>query len=94
MKIGIMSMQDINNFGSLLQAYALKKILSEYGEVSFLPIRQLEEVLRHGSGHRRGAGDVRARAWPTLVCAPQYHEKERNVLKTERCGTTCTTDGT
>ena len=43
MKIGIMSMQDINNFGSLLQAYALKKILSEYGEVSFLPIRQLEE---------------------------------------------------
>lgn len=43
MKISIMSMQDINNFGSLLQAYALKKILSEYGEVSFLPIRQLEE---------------------------------------------------
>lgn len=43
MNIGIMSMQDINNFGSLLQAYALKKILSMYGDVYFMPIRQLKE---------------------------------------------------
>ena len=40
MKIGILSMQRIENFGSLLQAYALKKTLETFGnEVSFIDIQ-------------------------------------------------------
>lgn len=36
-KVGIMSMQRIANYGSFLQAYALKKMLEEYGcEVQFV----------------------------------------------------------
>ena len=44
MKIGILSMQRIENFGSLLQAYALKKTLETFGnEVSFIDIQYIEE---------------------------------------------------
>lgn len=36
-KIGIMSMQRINNYGSFMQAYALKKIIESLGnEVEFV----------------------------------------------------------
>ena len=43
-KIGILSMQDVNNFGSVLQAYALKQLVSSLGyEVSFLKIRPSAE---------------------------------------------------
>ena len=44
MKICILSMQRVNNMGSLLQAYALKKILEMNGvEVSFIDIKYIEE---------------------------------------------------
>lgn len=44
MNICILSMQRINNMGSLLQAYALKKILEMNGvEVSFIDIKYIEE---------------------------------------------------
>lgn len=44
MRICILSMQNVQNFGSLLQSYSLKKILEEKGhEVSFLPIEPKEE---------------------------------------------------
>ena len=44
MNICILSMQRINNMGSLLQAYALKKILEMNGvEVSFIDITYIEE---------------------------------------------------
>lgn len=45
MKISILSMQRVNNFGSLLQAYSLKKILEENGNntVSFLDIQRNED---------------------------------------------------
>ena len=40
MKVCILSMQDVQNFGSLLQALSLKEMLTSLGaEVSFLPIR-------------------------------------------------------
>ena len=43
MKICILSMQRINNFGSLLQAYSLKKMLEQLGhQVSFLDIERNE----------------------------------------------------
>ena len=54
MKICILSMQKIDNYGSLLQAYGLKKILeelkrindvSEIDEELFTPIRTMLEVL-------------------------------------------------
>ena len=44
MKVCILSMQRVNNFGSLLQSYALKKMLEECGHtVSFLDIERNEE---------------------------------------------------
>lgn len=43
MKICILSMQRVQNFGSLLQGYSLKKILEEYGnEVHFIDIQRNE----------------------------------------------------
>lgn len=41
MKVAILSMQHVNNFGSVLQAYSLKKIVEEIsgGQVFFLPIK-------------------------------------------------------
>ena len=46
MKVGILSMQKVINFGSFLQAYALKKIIQELGHsVSFVDIRQGREVV-------------------------------------------------
>ena len=45
MKIGIMSMQRIANYGSFLQAYALKKILGSLGhKVTFVDYRPGESV--------------------------------------------------
>lgn len=42
--ICILSMQRINNFGSLLQSYSLKKILSDLGfEVAFIDIKSIQE---------------------------------------------------
>lgn len=44
MKICILSMQMVQNMGSLLQCYALRKILEEMGnKVSFLPIEHKDE---------------------------------------------------
>lgn len=44
MKICILSMQRVKNFGSLLQSYALKKIIEELGhEVNFIDIEKNEE---------------------------------------------------
>lgn len=44
MKISILSMQKVDNFGSLLQAYSLQKIIKNLGhEVSFIDIEKKEE---------------------------------------------------
>lgn len=45
MVVGILSMQEINNYGSLLQAYALKKIIESLSgaKVVFLPIEKVPE---------------------------------------------------
>ena len=44
MKIAILSMQRINNMGSLLQAYALKRTIEGFGhEVEFIDIRKNED---------------------------------------------------
>lgn len=53
MKIGILSMQRIQNFGSLLQAYALKNMLEKNGnEVSFIDIKYIEEDNGLLDGHQ------------------------------------------
>lgn len=44
MTIGILSMQRVVNYGSILQAYALKKTLEKYGEVKFADIEKGEEI--------------------------------------------------
>lgn len=44
MKICILSMQNVQNFGSLLQSYSLKKIIESLGhEVSFIDIKNIPE---------------------------------------------------
>lgn len=43
MKIGIMSMQNVNNIGSLLQAYALGKYCGLFGEVKYLNLLKSSE---------------------------------------------------
>lgn len=61
MKVCILTMQRVNNMGSLLQSYALKKIIESFNcEVDFLDIRRIEDdyIL---------LGDVRE----------EYHELER-----------------
>lgn len=53
MKICILSMQRVPNFGSVLQSYALKKILTNMGhEVKFLDIEYREEDDNLMKGHR------------------------------------------
>ena len=43
MKVCILSMQKIQNFGSLLQAYGLKKMIEDLGhEVYFLDIKKID----------------------------------------------------
>lgn len=39
MKIEILSMQNVDNYGSILQSYALKKNICLYNEISFLKIK-------------------------------------------------------
>lgn len=47
MNAGILSMQRINNFGSLLQAYALKRNLESLGyDVTFMDIKRIDEDYR------------------------------------------------
>ena len=44
MKVCILSMQKVQNFGSLLQSYSLKKIIESLGhEVSFIDIEPIPE---------------------------------------------------
>lgn len=43
-KVGILSMQHVQNFGSLLQAYSLKKICSEFNcQVFFIDIKKIDD---------------------------------------------------
>lgn len=47
MNAGILSMQRINNFGSLLQAYALKRNLESLGyDVAFMDIKRIDDDYR------------------------------------------------
>ena len=47
MKVGILSMQRVVNYGSFLQAYALKQTLSELGHtVEFVDIENTERIKR------------------------------------------------
>lgn len=57
MKTSILSMQRVQNMGSLLQAYSLKKILEEMGhDVSFIDIQPIEEDDKLFGGERERYG--------------------------------------
>lgn len=49
MKVGILSMQRVPNYGSFLQAYALKQMLLDCGadEIEFIDIEQGEIVFKN-----------------------------------------------
>ena len=63
MKICILSMQKVNNFGSLLQSYALKKMIEELGHtVAFIDIERIEEddkLLKNGFQNCFDEGEAR-----------------------------------
>ena len=47
MKVYILSMQHVNNMGSVLQAYALSRIVKSLGaDVSFISIKRIESDYR------------------------------------------------
>lgn len=53
MKIGIISMQQVRNYGSFLQAYGLKKILEKQGHtVGFIPIEASAQAQTVSGGQR------------------------------------------
>lgn len=44
MDVAILSMQKVDNYGSVLQAYALKKMIEKYNvNVDFMDIKRIEE---------------------------------------------------
>ena len=54
MNIAILSMQRVNNFGSLLQSYSLKTILEEQGhQVFFLDIKPIKDDDRLMDSYRK-----------------------------------------
>ena len=73
-KVGIMSMQRIANYGSFLQAYALKQLIEELGhKVEFvdyhvgapvLPKTRIVRTNRSQTGKRTGNISVSGSAFP------------------------------
>ena len=65
MRIAILSMQRINNYGSLLQSYSLMKLLQQFGhDVYFLDIKSREEdkiLLDNNSQLRFAEGEIATR---------------------------------
>ena len=59
MKVGILSMQRVINYGSYLQSYALKGVLEELGNVvRFVDIKKGEQVFsEHKNGEKKGKLD-------------------------------------
>ena len=54
MKIGILSMQEVPNYGSFLQAFSLKIIFEKRGyEVYFLSIEKGRQVVKYGSSENK-----------------------------------------
>ena len=47
MKIGILTFHYCNNYGAALQAYALKKVLTDMGEDVFFVQHYVEKILPH-----------------------------------------------
>lgn len=95
MKYGIMTYHNIPNFGAILQAYSLCKVINELGyecdvidyECQNIVKRELEY---HGSGNAIKLALHRVFSWPhvekkILQCqefARQYYSKEKYTLKT------------
>lgn len=87
MKIGIMSMHRVANYGSFLQAYALKKVLEELGnEVGFVdykvepPINKAVPVYKRNKIYL-GAKTVRNKFFPKKS-ANKFHKNYTEYLKT------------
>ena len=95
MKYGIMTYHNIPNFGAILQAYSLCKVINELGyecdvidyECQNIVKRELEY---HGSGNAIKLALHRVFSWPhvekkILQCqefAKQYYSREKYTLKT------------
>ena len=76
MKICILSMQKVPNFGSLLQSYSLKKILESLGhEVAFIDIEKRDEDNKLIAGYTNNFVDEREksfRIWGKLNRVDRY----------------------
>ena len=80
MKIGIMSMQRIKNYGSYLQAYGLKKVLENLGaEVEFVDYKTEAAVTDRGGFRSTSLCRKLGRSWgkKKMMTARQSEEQEK-----------------
>ena len=63
MIVGILSMQKVDNLGSLLQAYGLKKVLESLGsETEFMDIKKIDEDYNLSKEHAQDfSGELEAK---------------------------------
>ena len=86
MKIGIMSMQRVRNYGSFLQAYGLKKTLEALGaEVEFVDYKTEASVFDRGTmkalGPYRGLRRFWRRSRPFLSAMTEEQKLKQRFLK-------------
>lgn len=98
MKIGILSMQEVANYGSYLQAYALKRILEGLGadEVFFINITKGRQIKELGGGRlnkllRLFKILIQGRVFKRIKDARFFHRLDKSFEdKLEMIGTTTT----
>lgn len=85
MRVGIVTYFDIANYGSVLQAYALKTVLEEYGVHSdFVRIHERKAVNKYL--HKIYVGAITATKLLTSPTARKNHFEIRNLKKTTQSG--------
>lgn len=89
MKVGILSMQQVNNYGSFLQSYALKHIITGLGhDVQFINIMPGEQLAQYriSSFHKTGLLCKRLfvrNPLKMLACTLKLHQRFNNEFKPE-----------
>ena len=89
MRVGILSMQQINNYGCFLQAYALKQIITDLGhEVEFINIVPGRQLQQYHFGWFYKARSLCRRLlvknpFKMLACTLRLHRRFNNEFKPE-----------
>lgn len=86
MRVGILSMQQINNYGCFLQAYALKQIITDLGhEVEFINIVPGEQLQQYYIGwfYKLCRHLLVRNPLKMLACTLKFHHRFNNEFKPE-----------